>query len=111
MKQLTFNEFSKLNAERCKTDFGRKVCAETAPIHALAACGEVGEMAQEMKRIMDKPGYPDVIAIKKLLFEAADAFTYLDLIASHFGFTFHEVLIEKFNIVSDRVGSKIKIPI
>lgn len=101
--RLTFDEFSVVNARRCEQNFGRKICPETAPIHVLGACGEVGEMAQEMKRIIDNEQRAD---IKALLFEAADAFTYLDLVASHFGYRFSEVLVEKFNIVSERVGSK-----
>lgn len=113
--KLEFDNFSYLNAKRCEEDFGRKVGPETAPIHSLAACGEVGEMAQEMKRMMDnhpngKP-YPSTEEIERLLMEAADAFTYLDLIASHFGYRFSDMIVKKFNIVSDRVGSKIKIPV
>ncbi len=112
--RLTFDEFSNVNARRCEEDFGRKVAPETVPIHVLAACGEVGEMAQDMKRILDRQRDSDPefsVAeqqkrIKDLLFEAADAFTYLDLIASHYGYRFSEILVEKFNIVSERVGSK-----
>jgi NTP pyrophosphatase (non-canonical NTP hydrolase) len=41
--------------------------------------------------------------------EIADVATYLDLICSHLGLSFEAILRAKFNEVSDRVGSDIKL--
>lgn len=114
--KLEFDNFSHLNKRRCEVSFKRKVCPASALVHVLGACGEVGEMAQDMKRIMDLnpelTGTPfEEERIKRMLFEAADAFTYLDLVASHYGYKFSDILVEKFNIVSDRIGSLVKIPV
>ena len=41
--------------------------------------------------------------------EIGDVLCYLDLIAAKMGFKLDECVKEKFNEVSDRVGSKIKL--
>lgn len=108
---LTFDNFSYLNARRCVEGFGRKLNFDSAVVHTLAACGEVGEMAQEIKRILDTGSEPTEEQVEKLMNEVADAITYLDLIPSHLGQKTSDILTRKFNVVSDRIGTKIKIPV
>jgi NTP pyrophosphatase (non-canonical NTP hydrolase) len=77
---------------------------------ALAALGELGEAANLMKKIKRGDFAPEEVGeiIKtKLAWEFADVITYIDLLALQYHIDLGEVVKEKFNIVSERVGSDV----
>lgn len=101
---LDLAEFSRINKMRCEqaffplenwslTDFG------------CAIAGETGEACNLIKKI--RRG--DNIDIKEVGKELADIITYCDLLASRLGLNLEECLINKFNEVSDRVKTNIKL--
>lgn len=108
MADLTIKEFSEKNAARCERDFHRKISLETLPLHALALGGEVGELQQEIKRMMDEGTLTEERRIR-IGNEISDIQTYADLCAQHCGLDPEAILKQKFNEVSDRVGSDIKL--
>ena len=77
-----------------------------------AACGEVGEAANVVKKMRrvetgtapgpDDPSYEELRSM--LADEIADAITYLDLLATFYGINVPAALISKFNRVSERQG-------
>lgn len=101
---LTFKSFSKINIDRCENKFfSIDEWSETDWGCALA--GEVGELCNLIK----KRRRGENISIESIADEIADVFTYLDLTSSKFGINLEQAIIKKFNEVSDRVGSLIKI--
>jgi NTP pyrophosphatase (non-canonical NTP hydrolase) len=71
----------------------------------MAAVGELGEMGNKLKKQLRG----EYIDGKEIAWELADAIIYLDLLATHLQINLAEVLREKFNIVSDRYESDIKL--
>jgi NTP pyrophosphatase (non-canonical NTP hydrolase) len=106
---LTFDEFSRLNAARCEAwphygNSGPREYPASQLVHKIA--GEAGELAQEFARAQDiilNGGSSDLYPAK-VLDEIADVVTYCDLLCSHYGVNLYDVLVRKFNVVSDRVG-------
>lgn len=70
-----------------------------------ALAGETGEMCNLVKKI--RRG--DDIDVKEVGKELADIIIYADIIASQLGLNLSDCIIQKFNEVSDRVGSDVKI--
>lgn len=71
-----------------------------------AVVGEIGEYANIRKKF-DR-GDIDELKFKELAgHELADAITYLDILAAQLGIDLGDVIIKKFNIVSNRVGSNV----
>lgn len=69
-----------------------------------AVAGETGELCNLLKKV--KRG--EDIPIKDIAYEIADVLIYLDLVAQRMGIDLEEAMIEKFNLKSDEIGSKIK---
>lgn len=69
-----------------------------------AVLGELGEGANIIKKI-ERGDFTLEEVRKELAHEIADVITYLDILASVAGIDLAEALIEKFNIVSERVGA------
>lgn len=93
------------NLERATTHFHHST-AEIWWTNAIA--GEAGEACNISKKI-DRGDYAGDdqaldIARHKLALEIADVVTYCDLLLAHMGVQMDEILLEKFNIVSKRVG-------
>jgi NTP pyrophosphatase (non-canonical NTP hydrolase) len=89
--KITIREFSTANAARCESEYHD--AADWNPLEwAGCAAGEVGEAANLCKKRE---------AIGK---EIADAVTYLDLLSTALGFNLDEILVAKFNEVSERIG-------
>lgn len=72
----------------------------------LAAAGELGEGCNKLKKILR--GDRGVTA-KDVAHELADTVIYLDHWAQSMGIDLGRAVREKFNLVSDRVGSEVKL--
>lgn len=105
---LTFNKFSETNATRCVEGFGHTLDDDgwLSEQWMNAALGELGEAANLVKKrtrlqlAADHEVTDHMIAI-----ELADAVTYIDLLCTKLGYNLGDVIAEKFNIVSERVGA------
>jgi NTP pyrophosphatase (non-canonical NTP hydrolase) len=103
-KSLTFKKFHETNVARSKADI--KHSNKWIPLSwAGALCGECGELANFCKKM----ARGDKIKKEDLAYEIADILTYLSLISDQLNIDMEEAIIEKFNIVSDRWGSKYKL--
>jgi NTP pyrophosphatase (non-canonical NTP hydrolase) len=101
---LTFGRLRDFNVRRCESAF--PMCKDwTAADWMTALVGEVGELANLLKKIK-RGDEVDPLEVGK---EIADVQTYLDLLAAHLGVDLGEATIQKFNEVSDRRGSGIKL--
>lgn len=99
---LTFEELRDANTDRCERSF-HPVDAWSATDWMTAACGELGEAANLIK----KRRRGEDIATRDIAHEIADTVIYLDLLAARLGIDLESAIREKFNIVSERVGSSI----
>lgn len=112
---LTFSQFRSANVERCEESFHK--LKDWSPSDWMTAfVGEVGEAANEIKKLkrlespLNKQEKRSPEEIKKAIAkELADAFTYLDLTAAALDIDLERAVIEKFNEVSERVGSNIEL--
>ncbi|MFZ2869622.1 hypothetical protein [Zavarzinia sp.] len=76
-----------------------------------AVTGELGELANEMKKRLrgDYVDLPAAEVRQRLADELADVQTYLDILAFRLGVDLGAATVEKFNAVSTRVGSPVRI--
>jgi NTP pyrophosphatase (non-canonical NTP hydrolase) len=108
---LSFKRFQVANEER-QLGFINKHGQTFAPYSGLelagAAAGELGEMANLVKKVRRGDVSLDEAreAIGK---EIADTVTYLSLLASYHGVDLESAVVQKFNEVSDRVNSSVKL--
>jgi len=103
---LTFEQFRKANVNRNAQSFPG--CNEWEGVDwGNALAGEVGEACNVVKKIK-RDGY-SVNRVDALEKELADVVCYADLLASHYGIDLGEAVRSKFNEVSDRVNSPIKL--
>lgn len=116
-RHLTFFELSITNAQRC-VDVFHGIDRWSPTDWACALAGEVGEACNEVKKIRrlddadktkDSPEERERLA-KLVAVELADVIIYADLLATRLGVSLEDAVREKFNEVSDRRGSKIKLP-
>ena len=127
---LTFKKFSEANLQRCNESF-RPIQEWSPNDWATAMAGECGEacnVAKKMRRLFEKPEVAQYYRMIKplkyshkeeisqyeylrgeLARELADVITYVDLFATRMGINLEDALISKFNEVSDRVYSTIKL--
>lgn len=73
-----------------------------------AVCGELGEAANLIKKI-ERGDFTLEEAREALGKEFADIATYLDILAMRAGIDLGEAIVGKFNEVSERVGSSVRI--
>jgi NTP pyrophosphatase (non-canonical NTP hydrolase) len=117
---MKISEFSALNKIRCesKSGFSQKIDEWSLSDWMTAIVGELGETANLVKKLkrsettgaLSKFTDIDENALKSDIGkEIADVFCYLDLFAHSCDIDLATVVKEKFNIVSDRIGSDIKI--
>lgn len=106
VKGLTFEELSKANMERQSTTLKFKQCENWTPADWVTAItGEIGEAANLIKK--RKRG--DEVGISEIVKELADVIVYADILLQFYHYDTGAVVAAKFNEVSDRVGSKVKI--
>jgi NTP pyrophosphatase (non-canonical NTP hydrolase) len=104
-QDLTFNQFLAANKERQK-DWPSEEWTPERWMTALT--GEVGEAANIIKKTF-RGDITEDESRPKLAKEFADILTYLTIFADKMGIDLPAVAIAKFNEVSDRIGSTVKI--
>jgi len=105
LDSLSFGELRTINVKRCVAVFFG--LDRWTPLEwAGAVAGEVGEAANLTKK-MRRGETVDPVAIGA---EIADAVMYLDLLAANLGLDLGAMVRRKFNIVSERRSSPIRLP-
>ena len=110
---LTFNTLREANIERLKEPKYDRCQAEWTTAHWMQALvGEVGELANKLKKIDrgDYDGCVPVVTQQNKLYianELADIQCYLDILALKLKVDLGESTIDKFNVVSKRIGSRV----
>lgn len=103
---LTFEALSIANYARCPA-FGHTVEDWSIERWMVAITGEVGELANMIKKILrNDPKLPSQL---DLGYEAADIVIYLDLACQKLGIRLGDMVEEKFNAISLKRGSDIRI--
>lgn len=114
---LSFSELRRANLERCKEfrDGQGRLCHPNGVIDwsitdwTNAMAGETGEACNVAKKMKRGDFAIEAEGIEKLAKELADAVTYADLAAARAGIDLGKAVRDKFNEVSDRVGSAVKL--
>jgi NTP pyrophosphatase (non-canonical NTP hydrolase) len=109
---MDMKDFSDANRRRCESadGFNHRLSDWSPSDWMVATLGELGEAANIVKKLNRvRDGIPGNDATESELREAlrdeiADAFTYLDLFAQSEGFYLEDASINKFNVVSARIG-------
>lgn len=116
---LSFADLRAVNVPRCVNDFGHTLESWSPAEWTNAMCGEAGEAANVAKKILrHRDGVAgnvgedkDLAGLKaKLARELADVVIYADLCAAALGQDLATAIVEKFNEVSVRVGSSLRLP-
>lgn len=111
MRDITFSAFAKMNLERNISKHGYNHPLENwSPSDWLvAALGELGEAANNVKKmnrirdgLQNKESYEELLAMLKD--EVGDVVTYMDLFCQRMGFTMASATLDKFDLVSQRIG-------
>jgi len=105
---MTFQELRKRNVERCKPGFKYDV-GDLSPDEWLTCVSEeVGEIARVLHRLrIGKVSPSDAQMLIRE--EVGDVVTYLDLLSERLGIDLGEATRDKFNAVSERIGSPVRI--
>lgn len=105
---LTFAELSKANEERCRIFHEGGIEEWSREKWFNAVVGEVGEFATWAKKL-DRGEITEIKFQYEAAKELADIVTYIDLLAQKLGVDLGEAVRWKFNEVSDRINSTIKL--
>jgi NTP pyrophosphatase (non-canonical NTP hydrolase) len=113
---LTFYELRVRNVKRCETSF-HPIDSWSPADWATAMAGECGEACNQVKklrRLDDGKQLANIPASREDIInsigdELADLVIYADLLAERLGISLARKVSSKFNFVSDRVGSDVKI--
>lgn len=104
---LDFQQLRNANVKRCEESFkmhgGVEGWSETD--WGCAAAGEMGELCNLLK----KRRRGEDIPVSEVMKELADVIIYLDLLAAKLHVQLSGPIRDKFNEVSDRVGSPVKL--
>ncbi|MFN4283473.1 MAG: MazG-like family protein [Alphaproteobacteria bacterium] len=109
---LSFADLRAANLTRCKrwhpgglADWSLSDWAVALQGEAGEACNVIKKMNRERDHITGNAAGTDVEQLRRdLAHELADTMIYLDLLAAAAGINLAAAVIEKFNIVSERVG-------
>ncbi len=111
MSTLTFSELRTVNVARCKRWHPPESTPWTAADWSNATAGEVGELANVIKKIRRQEtgarneGDPSMEELKKMAeAELADVVIYCDLLADFLGVNLGDAVKAKFNKVSVKYG-------
>ncbi len=102
---LTFQELRTANVERCENSFKHSINDWSPSDWAMAATGELGELCNLLKKRLRG----EDINQQDISHELADTVIYLDLLATRLDIDLAEAVRRKFNIVSERIGSDVKL--
>lgn len=109
MANLDFEELRLKSVERLQNTPAFEKCLDWDHSKWLQALvGEVGELANVLKKI-DRGDFAYVLKADEIEKELADIQIYLDLLAHTLCVDLSNATINKFNEVSDRVGSDVKL--
>jgi NTP pyrophosphatase (non-canonical NTP hydrolase) len=103
-QHLTFEELRAANVERCEQSY-HPVAAWSPSDWLMCATGELGEVAGELKLMRRGDGVPKEVVGR----EIADTVIYLDLLAARLGIDLGEAIRDKFNLVSQKIGSGVRL--
>jgi NTP pyrophosphatase (non-canonical NTP hydrolase) len=110
---LTFEELRVVDVERCDSAVwgpGNKLNDWSPTDWACALAGEVGEACNLIKKARrDGRGY-DLGRVLNIAKELADVIIYTDLLAARLEIDLGAAVRAKFNEVSQRVGSPVRLP-
>lgn len=101
---LTFEELRQKNLERDRESF-KHIDTWSLPDFGNALAGEVGEACNLIK----KQHRGDSIPRSEIAKELADVVIYADLIAAKLGISLGVCIEQKFNEVSERIGSEVRL--
>lgn len=110
---MTFREFSAANRLRCARDFGEPLDETSAygPVEwALMIAEEAGEVAGAVIGAVGLKVRKSHLTAKDVGDEIADVIAYCDLLAGRMGLDLETIVRNKFNRVSERIGSAVKLP-
>ena len=102
---VTFARLRTKNVYRDYKDFGDNVNTWSLPTFGNALAGEVGEACNLIK----KRDRGDSIPVSEIGKELADIVIYADLIAAKLGLSLGDCIKQKFNEVSGRIGSEVRL--
>lgn len=120
---LTFLRLASANRARCETAFMQEITDWSPTDWACAMAGECGEACNLIKKLRRQGEFPtdldkinihelsaeQAVLVEQIGHELADVVIYADLLAQRLGIDLGAVTIEKFNIVSDRVRSEVRL--
>ena len=106
MGTLTFREFQKINDERCRIAFHPE--GWSVAMWCLAIAGEAGELCNLVKKTV-RGDFTLQSVRQQVLGELADVITYCDLLMTEMGADTGDEVRRKFNVVSERVGTEIRL--
>lgn len=102
----SLDQLRKANRMRCP-EFGHGEIEDwSLEKWGIAIGGEVGELLNILKKIVRG----DEIDVKDAGKELADVIIYADMIAQRLGLDLRSEILAKFNEVSDRIGSVVRLP-
>jgi NTP pyrophosphatase (non-canonical NTP hydrolase) len=113
---VQFSEFSRISRTRCEspTGFNHQLDSWSLSDWMTAILGELGEAANIVKKLNRiRDGIPgnnksqDEL-LSDLKDELADTFIYLDLVVQSQGFNLEEIVRDKFNRTSRKLGCNIE---
>lgn len=104
IKGFRFSQLREANVARCEKHF-HKLNSWSSTDWACALAGEVGELCNFIKKARRGQNIPQQEFAK----EIADIQCYLDLLAASMDIDLAQATIDKFNEVSDRKNSKIRL--
>ncbi len=105
---LTIKKFQKTNADRCNKYI--RPIEEWTPLEwGACAAGELGELCNYLKKVKRGSKKWNEKTKEEVGYEISDTMAYLFLLASLLEIDVEQVLIEKFNIVSDRWKCDVKL--
>jgi len=81
-----------------------------APRWCMAVTGELGELANLLKKIERGDFTLDEVR-GRVGEELADVAIYLDLLSARLGVYLAAAIVDKFNSTSERVGSEVRLPL
>lgn len=104
---LSFSTLRSANERRIMDSRFSRCESEWTPAHWMqATVGELGELANLMKKV-DRGDMTLDEARADIARELADTQTYLDIMAMKLGVDLGRATLEKFNEVSERIGSPV----
>jgi NTP pyrophosphatase (non-canonical NTP hydrolase) len=105
---MTFEEFTAANRKRCQESFGRPIDETSVTPMVLGLAEEAGEVSGAVRSMLGITKRKSKTAAD-VLDEIADVVQYADLLAACLGSSLESALVSKFNRVSERIGSPVRL--